>query len=137
MKQIKAAQFLLFSGALCGFLSVAIGAFAAHGLKGYLSVQAMGWMHTGVQYQMFHSIMICLLAIACMRWPGIKILKVAAICMLVGIVLFSGSLYLMALTQVKQLGIITPLGGIGFLLGWFVIMLASLKHQELWNRNER
>lgn len=137
MKQIKAAQFLLFSGALCGFLSVAIGAFAAHGLKGYLSVQAMGWMHTGVQYQMFHSIMICLLAMACMRWPGIKILKVAAICMLVGIVLFSGSLYLMALTQVKQLGIITPLGGIGFLLGWFVIMLASLKHQELWNRNER
>lgn len=137
MKQIKAAQFLLFSGALCGFLSVAIGAFAAHGLKEYLSVQAMGWMHTGVQYQMFHSIMICLLAIACMRWPGIKILKVAAICMLVGIVLFSGSLYLMALTQVKQLGIITPLGGIGFLLGWFVIMLASLKHQELWNRNER
>ena len=137
MKQIKAAQVLLFSGALCGFLSVAIGAFAAHGLKGYLSVQAMGWMHTGVQYQMFHSIMICLLAIACMRWPGIKILKVAAICMLVGIVLFSGSLYLMALTQVKQLGMITPLGGIGFLLGWFVIMLASLKHQELWNRNER
>ena len=137
MKQIKAAQVLLFSGALCGFLSVAIGAFAAHGLKGYLSVQAMGWMHTGVQYQMFHSIMICLLAMACMHWPGIKILKVAAICMLVGIVLFSGSLYLMALTQVKQLGIITPLGGIGFLLGWFVIMLASLKHQELWNRNER
>ena len=137
MTQIKAAQVLLFSGALCGFLSVAIGAFAAHGLKGYLSVQAMGWMHTGVQYQMFHSIMICLLAMACMRWPDIRPLRLAGYCMLVGIVLFSGSLYLMALTQVKQLGIITPLGGIGFLLGWFVIMLASLKHQELWNRNER
>lgn len=120
-----------------GLLSVLIGAFATHGLKPQLSIHAMGWIQTAVQYQQFHSLAILVLGFASLNWPAVRALKIAAYCMLAGIVLFSGSLYLMAATQLPQLGMITPLGGIGFLLGWFVIMRASLQYQDLWNRNER
>jgi uncharacterized membrane protein YgdD (TMEM256/DUF423 family) len=116
MKNRHLAVFAAFSGALC----VGIGAFAAHGLKAVLSEKLMDVMQTGVQYQFYHTLallLVCLfLQIQYSHW-----LKISGYCFAVGIVLFSGSLYLFALVGAHGLGLLTPLGGLAFILGWVVL----------------
>ena len=119
----------LFSAISAGF-SVVLGAFAAHGLKSKLSVQMIDLFQTGVQYQMVHSLAILLLVILYRIWPN-QWLVYGAIAMAVGIVFFSGSLYLLALTQIKWFGPITPLGGLCFISGWICIVVAAYQYKPL------
>ena len=111
---------------------MAIGAFAAHGLKAILTAQALGWIQTGVQYQMMHSLVILVLALAIKQWPHWPGLAKAAYSFIIGIVLFSGSLYFMALSQIAQadigaLAILTPIGGLAFLVGWGLLAWAAIR----------
>ncbi len=118
---------LLIIAALFGGLSVAIGAFAAHGLKATLDSQALAWIQTGVQYQMFHSLAILVLAVAIKQWPHWPGLDKTAYSFIIGILLFCGSLYFMALTNIRALGIITPIGGLAFLTGWALLVWAAIR----------
>jgi len=112
----SARLFLLF-GAVGGFLTVALGAFAAHGLKQILSPGLLQTFNTGVDYQGLHSL--ALLATGLLMQTREKsALRLAGWAFASGILIFSGSLYLLALTDARWLGAITPIGGTAFLLGW-------------------
>lgn len=117
-------------GAIFGGLSVAIGAFAAHGLKTVLDARALAWVDTGAQYQMYHALVILVLGFALKQWPGWRQLAWAASSFAVGILLFSGSLYTMAATQITALGIITPFGGLAFLVGWGLLLMTAFRHAK-------
>jgi len=106
--------FLLW-GSINAMLAVALGAFGAHGLHHIVTDAALQTWETAAQYHFYHALALLLIGILIRDYPRAMI---AGRFMLAGIVLFSGSLYLMALTQIKILGAITPLGGLCFLLGW-------------------
>lgn len=99
---------------------VGLGAFAAHALKSRLSVEYLAVFQTGVHYQMLHALALLVLALLAQRLPG-RLLLVAGSLFTLGIVLFSGSLYALTLSGVTALGMITPLGGVAFLLGWLCL----------------
>src|SRR5688572_27428725 len=104
-------------GALAGFVGVALGAFGAHFLKARLSVEMLAVFETGVRYHLIHAV--ALLATATfMARPGGRLFTAAGWLFTSGIVLFSGSLYVLALTGITTFGAITPLGGLAFLAGW-------------------
>lgn len=107
------ARLALLLGALLAALGVALGAFGAHGLKAVLDAERLGWWHTGVQYHLWHAI--GLVAIGAAALPGTR---GAAILLAIGVIVFSGSLYLMALTGLRWLGMVTPLGGLALIGGW-------------------
>ena len=100
-----------------GFLAVAAGAFAAHGLKGSLDSHALEIFETGARYHMYHALAMGLAAFA-IRGNAAAPGQIAAAFFLAGIVLFSGSLYLLALTGMRALAFVTPVGGLAFLIGW-------------------
>jgi uncharacterized membrane protein YgdD (TMEM256/DUF423 family) len=105
--------------AINGALAVMAGAFAAHGLKARLSTDALSVFETGARYHMYHALAMALAALVPARW--------AAIAFLAGILLFSGSLYLLALTGASVLGVVTPLGGLCFIAGWALLAWAAFK----------
>lgn len=109
------------SAALC----VALGAFGAHVLEGKIPERYMDIWQKAVQYQMFHTIGLFLVALLATKWPNVM---PAGWLMLVGIVLFSGSLYVLSLTQVKILGAITPFGGVSFIIAWLLLAYVAMKH---------
>lgn len=113
-------------GALAGFIGVALGAFAAHGLKSRLDAGMLATFEIGVRYQMYHALALLGVAWACTKWPG-TLTNTAGWLFVAGIVVFSGSLYVLALTGVRWLGAITPLGGLAFLAGWVCLAWAALK----------
>jgi uncharacterized membrane protein YgdD (TMEM256/DUF423 family) len=116
----------LICGAINAFISVAAGAFAAHGLKSTLSPYSLDVFHKGAQYQMYHAL--ALLVVAWLaRDSASPWVDGAGYAFTVGIVLFSGSLYVLALTGVTALGAITPFGGVGFLAGWVMLAIAGWK----------
>src|SRR5476649_2942257 len=106
-------NFLLI-GALFGLLGVAFGAFGAHWLRSRLSPEMLAVFETAVRYQMYHALALLITAAAIGRIGDARLLAVAGWCFVVGIVLFSGSLYALALTSVSILGAITPIGGLAF-----------------------
>ncbi|MBO9596882.1 MAG: DUF423 domain-containing protein [Cohnella sp.] len=112
-------------GALAAMLSVALGAFGAHALKDELSSDMMDVYQTGVQYHMFHAIGILLVGMLMERLPRPRLALWSARLLLAGVVLFSGSLYALALSGVEALGAITPLGGVAFIAGWICLALAA------------
>ncbi len=113
-------------GSLSALISVAAGAFGAHALRARLLPDLLAVFETGARYQMFHALGLLAVAWAGSRFPGA--LVVAAGWLLVaGTILFSGSLYLMALTGTRWLGAVTPLGGVAFLAGWACLAWAALK----------
>ncbi len=114
-------------GSINGFLAVALGAFGAHGLRGKIDDQLLSSYQTGVQYQMFHAAALLIIAFLSTKLPSSGLVAGAGWALFIGIVLFSGSLYVMALTGIRSLGMITPLGGISFLIGWTLLLLAALK----------
>jgi uncharacterized membrane protein YgdD (TMEM256/DUF423 family) len=117
----------VFLGSLNGFLAVALGAFGAHALKSRLSPELLEVFHTGVQYHMTHALALLAVGIAA-RWvPESLFLKTAGWSFMAGIVLFSGSLYLLGLTGNRSLGMVTPFGGLAFLAGWLCFAIAALK----------
>jgi uncharacterized membrane protein YgdD (TMEM256/DUF423 family) len=103
---------------------VAAGAFGAHALKARLSADLLAIFETGARYQMYHSLGLIAVGLLASSRPS-GLLDGAGWAMLVGIVLFSGSLYALALSGVRALGAITPLGGVGFLVGWVLFALAA------------
>ena len=116
-------------GAVFGFVAVALGAFGAHALKAQLSVEALEWYRTGVQYQFWHALGMLALVRACGAapvTPGRRAAIIACACFAAGIVLFSGSLYAMALSDPRGrwLGAVTPVGGLCFLAGWICAAVA-------------
>ena len=116
----------LVVAALNGLLAVAAGAFGAHALQSRLDAQALQVFETGARYQLYHALAIGLAAFA-MRGQAAVPAQIAATLFLAGIVLFSGSLYLLALTGARALGIVTPFGGICFLLGWAALAWAGFR----------
>lgn len=119
---------LLASGVL-GFLSVALGAFGAHGLKSRLApladgAQRLEWWSTGAHYQAIHALALGLVAWLATRTSSAGV-KVATVAFVAGSVLFSGSLYVMTLTGVRWLGAVTPFGGASFLAGWAAIAVIA------------
>jgi uncharacterized membrane protein YgdD (TMEM256/DUF423 family) len=117
--------FLAIAAILAG-LAVAAGAFASHALKERLSDRALEIFETASRYQMYHALALLLVAVllAQMAMPS-SLLNTAGYAFLVGIVLFSGSLYALSLSGVKWLGAITPLGGVAFLIGWGCVAAAA------------
>ncbi len=110
--------------ALFGFTGVALGAFASHALKSQFSAAYLAVFQTGVQYQMLHALALLGVALLSLHRPG-RLLTVAGGLFVVGILLFSGSLYLLTLSGVGRLGMITPIGGMSFLAGWLCLGLAG------------
>ncbi len=106
--------------ALAGASGVMLGAFGAHALRGHLDGPAMGWWQTAVQYQLWHALALALAVHAGRGRAG----RVATLAFAIGIVLFSGSLYAMALGAPRWFGAITPLGGLGFMTGWIALALS-------------
>jgi uncharacterized membrane protein YgdD (TMEM256/DUF423 family) len=116
----------LILGATNAFLSVAAGAFGAHALRARLAPDLLVIFETGARYHMYHSLGLIAIGLLAQSRPS-PLLNGAGWAMLVGIVLFSGSLYALALSGVRALGAITPLGGLGFLAGWLLFALAAFR----------
>ena len=111
-------------GALAGAIGVALGAFGAHGLKSRVSADLLVVFETAARYQMYHALALLAVGWAATRWPGIWV-NASGWLFLGGIVVFSGSLYLMTLTGARWLGAVTPIGGLAFILGWIALALAA------------
>jgi uncharacterized membrane protein YgdD (TMEM256/DUF423 family) len=107
---------------------VALGAFGAHGLKDRLDAHYLDIWKTGVTYQMFHALGILAVAMLLGKAATSSLFTWSGWLMLIGIILFSGSLYLLSLTKVGILGAITPLGGVSFLAAWILMIIGALKH---------
>jgi len=120
-------KLFLFLAGTFGFLSVAIGAFGAHALKGSISPEMLEINHTGSQYQMYHSLALLAVAILLKFYPDSKFFNTAGWLFAAGIIIFSGSLYALSLTGIKTLGAITPIGGLCFLGGWVCVLIGALK----------
>lgn len=117
----------LFLGALNGFLSVALGAFGAHVLEGRISDHYISTWQTGVQYEMFHAAALLVVGILISKFPSSSLLSWSGWLFLIGIILFSGSLYVLSVTGIKVFGAITPIGGVSFLVAWMLLMVAASK----------
>lgn len=119
-------RYFLSFASVSGFLSVCLGAFAAHGLKHQISLESLAIWQTGVQYQLYHAL--ALLAVGVL-YPthASKTLKLSGLAFILGSFLFSGSLYALALGAPNALGVITPLGGLSFLVGWAALMACAVR----------
>ena len=118
-------RFFFVAGSLLAFLAVALGAFAAHSLKARLSPDMLTIFETGVRYHMYHALALLAVAWAASRWPESSA-GTAGWAFIIGIVVFSGSLYILSFTGMRWLGAITPIGGVAFLLGWLTPRLGCL-----------
>jgi uncharacterized membrane protein YgdD (TMEM256/DUF423 family) len=116
-------RFFFVAGSLLAFFAVALGAFAAHGLKTRLSPDMFNIFEVGVRYHMYHALALLAVAWACSRWPESNA-HAAGWAFIFGIVAFSGSLYILSITGIRWLGAITPIGGVGFLIGWILLIWA-------------
>ena len=116
----------LLIGAVLGFLGVALGAFGAHGLKSRLSPEMLEVFDTGVRYHMYHAFAVLIVAAAIAHIGNARLLAIAGWSFFAGILLFSGSLYALALTRVGILGAITPIGGLLFLIGWACLAIFAV-----------
>jgi uncharacterized membrane protein YgdD (TMEM256/DUF423 family) len=119
-------RLLYICAGLAGLTGVAIGAFAAHGLKARLAPDMLAVFETAVRYQMYHAFALCAAAWGWARWQR-GLFGVAGAGFVAGILLFSGSLYLLALTGTRWLGMITPLGGVAFLAGWLCLVMGAAR----------
>ena len=120
--------FLVLAG-VNGFLAVALGAFAAHGLKSMLGPDLLATFQTGVQYHMYHTLALLAIGILALHFPSQSGLRIAGYLFLAGILIFSGSLYVLALSGIRWLGAITPIGGVAFLAGWAMLAWTMLRAQ--------
>jgi uncharacterized membrane protein YgdD (TMEM256/DUF423 family) len=114
-------RFFFLSGAIAAFIAVVLGAFGAHSLRTKLSPDMLNIFEVGVRYQMYHALGLIAVAWAMTRWPEAN-LNAAGWAFIVGIVVFSGSLYLLSATDIRWLGAITPIGGLAFLIGWAILV---------------
>jgi len=113
-------------GSVLAALAVSIGAFGAHGLKSKVSSEDLVIFETGVRYQMYHSLGLILIGILGFHYP-LNIIQLPAILFLIGIIIFSGTLYLIPLTGLRWFGAITPIGGTALIAGWIVLVYNIIK----------
>lgn len=114
------ARLFLFLGAVSAGLAVALGAFGAHGLEGQVTADRLQTFETAARYQMYHALALLAVGWIASQGPHATV-RVAGWCFVAGTVLFSGSLYLLVLTDTGWLGAITPLGGVAFITGWVLL----------------
>ncbi|TQV81975.1 DUF423 domain-containing protein [Denitrobaculum tricleocarpae] len=129
------ARFWIFAAALNAFVAVSMGAFAAHWLEGRVSADALGWVQTGARYGLVHAVALLAVSLFAISrqdtaGPGLRYLPFIQSGLLFGCIVFSGTLYIMALTDLRFLGAVVPLGGMAFLVAWLALMLAGLR----WGR---
>ncbi len=117
---------ILLTAAFLLALAVILGAFGAHGLKEKLGNEMMQIYKTGVEYHFYHALGLLLVGVLSAQMPS-SLMNWSAICLTVGVVIFSGSLYTLAITGVRWLGAITPLGGLSFIAGWVLLFIAVWK----------
>jgi len=120
-------RYLLITGSLFAALAVILGAFGAHGLKKVLTDDMLVVYKTAVDYHFIHALGILLIGLLHQHFPESRLILWAGISMIIGILLFSGSLYVMSMTEIKKLGMITPLGGLGFIIGWLLFTVGVYK----------
>ncbi|MEC0184202.1 DUF423 domain-containing protein [Paenibacillus peoriae] len=120
-------QTLLILGCIMMFLAVALGAFGAHALKKRLSADMMSIFQTGIQYQIAHGLGLLLLGAIAGSLVHTSLVLAAGWVMFAGILLFSGSLYVLSLSGIKKLGAITPFGGLAFLASWVLVIVAVVQ----------
>lgn len=126
------AKLFIQLAALNGALAVMIGAFGAHALKARLTPELLSVYETGVQYHFWHSLALLAVGLLALQLPDSRALIASGITFIVGIILFSGSLYLLASTDIRLLGfmpvgLITPFGGMSFIIGWLLLLISSFK----------
>ena len=119
-------RFFFLAGSISGFLAVALGAFGAHLLKDRLAPEMASIFEVGVRYHMYHALALLAAGWAVARWPNPTVVA-AGWLFLAGIIIFSGSLYLLSLSGMRWLGAITPIGGLAFLLGWLCFAWGTLR----------
>ena len=117
-------KFFSLLGCILAALAVIMGAFGAHGLKAQLRNEMMTVYKTAVDYHEFHALALILIGVLAERWSSSGLATWAGTSLIVGILLFSGSLYLLSILGVRWLGVITPFGGMAFILGWVLLALA-------------
>lgn len=122
-------RYLVAAGAINMFIAVAAGAFGAHALKQILSPEMLSIWHTAANYQMMHALGLITIGLL-MPHLNPVLLKRAGLMMLIGIIIFSGSLYALALTGIHILGAITPIGGVAFLLAWAMLAYVAIRHES-------
>jgi uncharacterized membrane protein YgdD (TMEM256/DUF423 family) len=121
------AKIFLVLGAAAALAAVLLGAFGAHALKARLDADALALWRTAVEYHFWHALGLLAIGLVAAQMPGSALLKASGWVMLAGIVLFSGSLYLLALTGARALGAATPVGGVAFLAAWALFAAAVLR----------
>jgi uncharacterized membrane protein YgdD (TMEM256/DUF423 family) len=121
-------KLFIIIGAINAFLAVALGAFGAHGLADKLEPKYLEIWKTAVTYQMFHATGLFVIGLLLGKVGESSLFSWSGWLMLVGIILFSGSLYILSVTQMSKLGAITPIGGVCFLAAWILVVVGTLKH---------
>jgi uncharacterized membrane protein YgdD (TMEM256/DUF423 family) len=121
-------KLFIILGAINAFLAVALGAFGAHGLEGKLEPKYLETWKTGVTYQMFHATGLLIIGVLLGNLPASSLLSWSGWLMFIGIIFFSGSLYVLSVTQISILGAVTPLGGVAFLAAWILLIVAAVKY---------
>jgi uncharacterized membrane protein YgdD (TMEM256/DUF423 family) len=118
-------KLFLVIGSITMALAVALGAFGAHGLKEMLTDEMLDIFETGVKYHFYHAIGLLVVGLAAQLMPGSSLLQWSGWLMLAGIVIFSGSLYILSISGIRWMGAITPVGGLCFIAAWILLALAS------------
>lgn len=124
---MTSAKLFLTLGAVLLAVAVALGAFGAHALKARLSAELLAVYHTAVQYHFYHALGLLMVGLIAMQLPASGLVRAAGWLMLAGIVLFSGSLYLLSASGMRWLGAVTPFGGMAFIGAWLVLALAAMR----------
>lgn len=124
------AKHFLALASLSGLLAVALGAFAAHGLKGKLDAAMLSAFQTGVQYHFYHTLALMMVSLLLFKFPANGLFSAAAWAFVLGILLFSGSLYGLALGAPRWLGPVTPLGGLSFMIGWMLLTVGAWRLKD-------
>ncbi|MFA6241372.1 MAG: DUF423 domain-containing protein [Candidatus Hydrogenedentales bacterium] len=123
----KAERRSLAVGAILGGLAVALGAFGAHGLKQRISPEMLAIFEVGVRYQMYHALALVAVSFGGAGFWRMRCTRWACVMWTVGVLIFSGSLYVLAVSGIRWLGAITPLGGVAFLVGWGLLLAAAMR----------
>ncbi|MDH5481007.1 MAG: DUF423 domain-containing protein [Nitrosomonas sp.] len=122
-------KIFLLLGSINTFLCIALGAFGAHGLKQMLSTDMLVVYQTGVQYHFFHALGLLIIGLILFHYPKSRMIAASGWLMLLGILLFSVSLYILSLTEIRGLGMVTPFGGVSFLSAWALLAYALWKEK--------
>ncbi len=127
VNNVEPLRYVLICGALLALLAVMAGAFGAHGLRGVIGERGLEVFQTAVTYQVYHSLALILVSILPVAGLSRHLLGIAAGFFVAGIFLFSGSLYLLVLTDIRWVGPVTPIGGISFMVGWILVAISGFR----------